>query len=231
MKATVVTCLLLHLISRGLDGREVRVGVLIPITGSFRVKRGITPAIRAAFAEINKQENLLGNILTYSIKDSGCNKTKAVGIAADLMTQPTVDAYIGPGCSVACLSAGMLAHYWNKPMVSYSCSSSDLEDRNTYSTFVRTQPFSRTYSKSTPTIMRILMKDYRWQRAAILATDSDVWRPMAVSLNNYFQANGIEILYFKIYDEKEDQNYAVNMMNEVMDKASSEYRHLHADVT
>lgn len=208
----LVTCLV-FLSSNAVVQKQVNVGVLVPITpritGGFHVGDGIRPAIKAAFDDINRDKNLLPALnLSYTIHDSSCDSVKALGIAADLMrSQPTVDAYIGPGCSIACLSNGLLAHYWNKPIISYSCSSSDLEDRDKYSTFARTQPFSRTYSQRTPSILLQIMRTFKWKRAAILAEDdtpASIWTPIAIDLNDHFKKNNITVSYFNVYKTTED---------------------------
>ena len=188
---------------------EVRVGVLVPITGGFQVGNGIRPAIKAAFDDINRDKNLLPALnLTYTIHDSSCDSVSAVGIAADLkQSSASVDGYIGPGCSIACLAAGLLAQYWNKPIISYSCSSSDLEDKTKYSTFARTQPFSRTYSQSTPSILLQIMRRYKWQRAAILAKDdgsTSIWVPMANNVMEYFKENNMTVSYYNVYKVADD---------------------------
>ena len=204
---TVVTCLVFCL-SNAVH-KEVRVGVLVPITGGFQVGNGIRPAIKAAFDDINRDENLLPALnLTYTIHNSACDSVTAVGIAADLkQASPPVEAYIGPGCSIACLAAGLLAEYWNKPMISYSCSSSDLEDITKYSTFARTQPFSRTYSQSTPSILLQIMRRYKWQRAAILAEDdgsTSIWVPIANNVMKYFKENNLTVSYYNVYKVADD---------------------------
>ncbi|KAH3826118.1 hypothetical protein DPMN_128011 [Dreissena polymorpha] len=51
---------------------------------------------------------------------------------------PHVNAYIGPACDAVCLPAGLLAAKWDKPMISYSCSSRALSNHGAYKTFART---------------------------------------------------------------------------------------------
>ncbi len=189
--------------------KEVRVGVLVPITGGFQVGDGIRPAVKAAFGDINKDKNLLPALnLTYTIQNSACDSVKAVGVVADLMrSSASVDAYIGPGCSIACLAAGLLAQYWNKPIISFSCSSLGLEDRSKYSTFARTQPFSRTYSQSTPLILLQIMRRYEWKRAAILARDdafTNIWAPIANNVVKYFKESNITVSYYNVYKKADD---------------------------
>lgn len=208
MIRSLVTCLVFWLSNAMRE--EVRVGVLVPITGGgFQVGNGIRPAIKSAFDDINRDENLLPALnLTYTIHNSACDSVSAVGIAADLKQSPaSVDAYIGPGCSIACLAAALLAQYWNKPIISYSCSSSDLEDKTKYSTFARTQPFSRTYSQSTPSILLQIMRRYEWQRAAILAKDdgsTSIWVPIANNVMKYFKENNLTVSYYNVYKVADD---------------------------
>ncbi|KAL9987193.1 hypothetical protein ACROYT_G001456 [Oculina patagonica] len=202
-----VTCLVFWL-SHAVR-KEVRVGVLVPITGGFQVGDGIRPAVKAAFGDINKDKNLLPALnLTYTIQNSACDSVKAVGIVADLMrSSASVDAYIGPGCSIACLAAGLLAQYWNKPIISFSCSSLGLEDKSKYSTFARTQPFSRTYSQSTPLILLQIMRRYEWKRAAILARDdafTNIWAPIANNVVKYFKESNITVSYYNVYKKADD---------------------------
>lgn len=232
MIRTLVTCLVLWFSDA--MRREVRVGVLVPITGGFQVGNGIRPAIKEAFDDINKDKNLLPALnLTYTIHNSACDSVSAVGIAADLkQSSASVDAYIGPGCSVACLSAALLAQYWNKPIISYSCSSSDLEDKTKYSTFARTQPFSRTYSQSTPSILLQIMRRYNWQRAAILATDdgpTSIWVPIAENVIQYFKQNNLTVSYNSIYKVAEDpetkQNDAERLLGETKKYARGKLIH------
>lgn len=202
-----VTCVQLWLSCAA--SKEIRVAVLVPITGTFQVGDGIRPAIKAAFDDVNNDENLLVGVnLTYTVQNSACDPVRAVGITADLMqSSASVDAYIGPGCSIACLSAGLLAQYWNKPIISFSCSSLDLQDRDKYSTFARTQPFSRTYSESTPLILYQIMRRFKWRRAAILAEDdglTSIWAPIANNVLNYFKSSNLTISYYNVYKVMDD---------------------------
>ena len=202
-----VTCVQLWLSCAA--SKEIRVAVLVPITGTFQVGDGISPVIKAAFDDVNNDENLLVGVnLTYTVQNSACDPVRAVGITADLMqSSASVDAYIGPGCSIACLSAALLAQYWNKPIISFSCSSLDLQDREKYSTFARTQPFSRTYSESTPLILYQIMRRFKWRRAAILAEDdglTSIWAPIANNVLNYFKSSNLTISYYNVYKVMDD---------------------------
>ena len=51
-----------------------------------------------------------------------------------------VDGLVGAACSIVCQPVGLLAASWNIPMVSFSCTSGSLADKETYPTFTRTCP-------------------------------------------------------------------------------------------
>ena len=48
-----------------------------------------------------------------------------------------LDGIIGPTCSGVCINVGLMAAAWNIPMVSQSCMSERLSDKNVYPTFSR----------------------------------------------------------------------------------------------
>ncbi|KAK3710027.1 hypothetical protein QZH41_012417, partial [Actinostola sp. cb2023] len=193
---------------------NIHLGILIPIHGSWSVGNGILPIVDKAVEAIEKLDLLHGYNISFTVNDSRCSSVMSSGLASDMVhSTPSVNAFIGPGCSGACLSAGLLAHYWNKPMISYSCSSSDLEKRWKYSTFARIQPFSRTYSDSTPLVLRKVMEYYRWKRAAIIAPyghkGDNIWEPIASRVRIHFLKSNITISYYKSelvpgYDAKSD---------------------------
>ena len=204
-------------------GKDIRLGVLLPITGSWSVGSGIIPTIDIAIEHIESQPNLLkGYNIAYVTQNSNCSVLEAVGRTADLLqSQPQIDVFIGPGCSRACLSAASLANYYNKPMISYSCSSIDLEDRVLYSTFSRTQPFSRTYSEKTPALLVILMQHFGWRRAAILAAKDEIWDPMAQKLRAEMQRQDMVVAYFHLYNNADKEASFPQMLEQVKRHARS----------
>ena len=48
-----------------------------------------------------------------------------------------LDGIIGAACSIVCQPVGLLAAAWNVPMVSYTCSSGSLSNKDVYPTFSR----------------------------------------------------------------------------------------------
>lgn len=183
------------------SSKEIRLGILLPVTGSWNVGTGIIPAIDIAIERIKSHPNLLeGFNFSYVVENSKCSFAEAIGKASDLLRlDPPIHVIIGPGCSMACLYVATLAKYYNKPMISYSCSSSRLADQTLYPTFCRTQPFSRMYAEEAPKILVKIMQLYRWKRAAILAADGNIWSPMAHSLKAEMRKKELHPELFLIY--------------------------------
>jgi hypothetical protein len=209
---------------------NIHLGILIPMKyGTWKVGTEIIPIIDRAIEEVKSRNILPGYNLTYTLNDSKCSSYEASGITADLKNaQARVDAYIGPGCSAACLSSGLLAHYWNIPMISYSCSSSSLMNRKKFSTFARTQPFSRTYSSVTPKALLKIMQHYRWTRAAIIAPygykGDNIWEPIASSVRMHFLNNNISVPYYKAQFVSGYNKEAESMRKKMLLAAKSEAR-------
>ena len=209
----------IHLVA----SETVQIGVLLPfsLSGQFQglgkaLELSIEPAIQDVYTQ-----NILSQDwnITYTITDGGCSKKTAVGRTYELSY---VDAFIGPACSDACLPAALLTSYWNKPMISYSCSSIELSDRFYYATFARTQPFSRTYSHQTPDILYQTMDFYNWTRAAIIGTEDNVWSPLAISLTQLFQRNNITLPFSGFYVPSSSFSYTT-FLSQIKDKARGGY--------
>ncbi|KAL9987194.1 hypothetical protein ACROYT_G001458 [Oculina patagonica] len=172
---------------------SIHLGVLLPTSrpGFAELGRALELAVEPAIQDVYNHSRLSREWnITYTVKDSACHKTIAVGKTYELQN---ADVYIGPACSDSCLSAALLASYWNKPMISYSCSSVELSERFFFPTFARTQPFSRTYLHETPDILLQAMIFYNWSRAAIISTEDHVWSPIAISMTEIFQRNNITV--------------------------------------
>lgn len=199
---------------------NIHLGVMLPTSRSGFSELGralelaIAPAIQHVYnhSRLSRQWNI-----TYTVKDSACHKTTAVGKTYELHS---ADVFIGPACSDSCLSAGLLASYWNKPMISYSCSSVELSKRFFYSTFARTQPFSRTYLDETPDILLQSMRVYNWTRAAIISTEDLVWTPVAISMTEIFQKNNISVPFKGFYVPSSSFSHNT-FLSQVKDKARS----------
>ena len=196
----------------------VHIGVLLPISrpGYSELGRALQLVVQPAIQDVFKHNTLTrGWNITYTIKDSACHKTIAVGKTYELQN---ADAFIGPACSDSCLSAALLASYWNKPMISYSCSSVELSNRGNFPTFVRTQPFSRTFTHQTPDLLYRAMVIYKWKRAAFISTEDRVWSPIAIAMAELFQKNNISVPFKGFYAPSVSFSYKT-FLNQVKNEA------------
>lgn len=199
---------------------NIHLGVLLPTSrpGFTELGRALELAVEPAIQDVYNHSRLSREWnITYTVKDSACHKTVAVGKTYELQN---ADVYIGPACSDSCLSAALLASYWNKPMISYSCSSVELSQRFFFPTFARTQPFSRTYSHETPDILLEAMKFYNWTRAAIISTEDHVWSPIAISMTEIFQRNNISVPFTGFYVSSSSFSHKT-YLRQVKDEARS----------
>lgn len=200
--------LLLQWLESSTPIREVRLGVLLPIgrKGFQRLGESLQYVIEPAVQHIYSQKilNPAEYNITYTIADSACNKLQAVHYTYDMRS---LDAFIGPACTESCLAAGLLAASFNKPMISYSCSSLDLGRREFYFTFARTQPFTRTYFYSTPFLLWKLMKHYQWNIAGIIVVEDNLWTPIAHALNLHLTNSNMTVGYYGVYTRSTNFEY------------------------
>ncbi|XP_068741213.1 atrial natriuretic peptide receptor 1-like isoform X3 [Montipora capricornis] len=197
---------------------DIHIGVLLPLSrpGYSELGRALQLVVPTAIHDVYKRRRLtLEWNITYTIKDSACHKTMAVGKTSELQN---ADAFIGPACSDSCISSALLASYWNKPMISYACSSEELSKRANFPTFARTQPFSRSYRDATPDILYVATSVYKWSRAAIIANEGSVWSPIATSMATLFQRRNISVPFKGFYTPSSSFSY-LSFMRQLKEEA------------
>jgi len=78
----------------------LRIGVLLPQTGSWYAGRTILGAARLAVDDINNDPTLLGNyVAELKWKDSGCAAPQGIGAMSAMVEDKNIGAVIGPGTS------------------------------------------------------------------------------------------------------------------------------------
>lgn len=217
-----LVCMFIYLVS----SQTVHLGILLPISrpGFSELGRALQLVVQPAIQDVYDHNTLTQEWnITYTIKDSACHKKIAVGKTFELQH---ADAFIGPACSDSCLSAALLASYWNKPMISYSCSSVELSNRYHFPTFARTQPFSRTYTHATPDILFRAMEFYKWKRAAIISTEDYVWSPIATSMTTIFQKHNVSVPFKGLFVPSSSFNYQT-FLSQVKDEARGKLSFFH----
>lgn len=206
MALKLVVFVLACLISSTSAVINLNMGILLPRVGpESNLADGLLLAAEVAIKRI-RNEGILNSsfALNFTELDTDCNRLKAV---EHVYNHRTMNAYIGPACSEACVSSGLLAATLNTPMISYACSSLELSNRQNYPTFARTQPYTRTYTDLTPDMILEMLKFNKWSRACIIATEDDVWSPLATILRTKLTGANMTVPYTGLYTANTVSNY------------------------
>ncbi len=76
----------------------LKLGLLLPITGSWEAGRTIPGAAALAVQRINADPSLLGGMrVEFVFEDVGCGTYRAVLGVQKLLSDPKIDAVFGPG--------------------------------------------------------------------------------------------------------------------------------------
>ena len=88
----------MFLTGRSYVPESVRLGVLLPISGSWRSGRAITGAATLAVERINRDASLLmGKTVEYIWLDGGCNASQSLAALTKLLEDANISAIVGPG--------------------------------------------------------------------------------------------------------------------------------------
>ena len=175
----------------GEDAKEVKIGVLLPMTGYWPIGKTSASAITIAVEKINKDPTLLlGYNMTFMWNDSMCLAAEGLNRAVEFRISG-VDAIIGDGCDIICEPAAILAASWNLPMISWGCESSKLSEKSIYQTFARTVG---SFSKMGGLFMSVLGY-FQWKSIGIIASTESIWQLATSGLMKIFLENDIEIRY------------------------------------
>ena len=187
--------------------KPIRLGVPIPWSGKNwdagpRFASGITIAVE----KINADPTLLpGYNVSFIWGDSKCDEKTSIGVMTDMLKDDDfpVNALIGPACSDGCRSGSFLSDHLNVPMVSYGCAASFLSETNKFPNFARTVG---VYSKSGRIFVE-LMKQYGWDRLAILTPTSGIWSSIMNGVSLDIESEkGLQVSYFQNFNKDSVSN-------------------------
>lgn len=171
--------------------KEVKIGVLVPMTGYWPIGKTSASAITIAVDKINRDPTLLlGYNMTFLWNDSMCLAAEGLNQAVEFRISG-VDAIIGDGCDIICEPAAILAASWNLPMISWGCESSKLSEKSIYSTFARTVG---SFSKMGGLFMSVLGY-FKWKSIGIIASTESIWQLAMTGLMKVFLQHDIDIRY------------------------------------
>lgn len=159
--------------------RNITIGLLLPEDPPWKLG-ALRSAAYLAIEWINDQSGLLReDKLKIVYKDSQCSAIRSAGEAAELHYKDDVDVYIGPHCSDSCAPAGLLAAYFKKPMISHSCSATDLSNKDIYPTFARTIFYARSDKENMLKALSNVMDLYKWKLISLIVSKKFAWNSLA----------------------------------------------------
>ncbi|XP_048580890.1 atrial natriuretic peptide receptor 1 isoform X2 [Nematostella vectensis] len=192
--------LTLSIIASFSDGHvvsDVRLAVLIPWTGNWPAGPRLASAVIVAIDAVEELGILPDHNITYVYRDSMCQTGPALNAMSDLrLEQPSVDAFIGPACSVGCTAGGHLSAHWNLPMISYGCLTADLTNKDLYPTTTRTVG---PLVQSGKFILRVTSY-FKWKRIAIITSTEQIWSQISSFVKQEFDSSeDSEVSYFQTF--------------------------------
>ncbi|XP_033750419.1 LOW QUALITY PROTEIN: atrial natriuretic peptide receptor 1-like [Pecten maximus] len=146
-------------------GAEFRLGMLSPFT---HPRLGWTNNAAAATIAIETAQSegiLSDHNITVVWKDDKCSGLGGAGNAVLLRDVDDVDVYIGPPCSSSTEPVGLLASFWNFPILSQASSDPILADKSVYKTLVRLGP---PFNKLGNAMVEFL-EYFQWRRIVVIS--------------------------------------------------------------
>ncbi|XP_060074687.1 atrial natriuretic peptide receptor 1-like [Ylistrum balloti] len=108
---------------------------------------------------------LTGHNITVVWRDDKCSSLGGAGNAVLLRDVDDVDVYIGPPCSSSTEPVGLLASFWNFPILSQASSDPGLADKSVYKTLVRLGPPFNKLGNA----MVELFEYFQWRRVVVIS--------------------------------------------------------------
>lgn len=187
--------------------RTFFLGFLFPWEGISHIGSHSAGAISVAIDMVHRdKDNQFPTLrahdhrFNFTWADTSCKQSNGLPLLLEMYyngvnNNQTVDAFIGPVCSVICEPAGHLITYWKIPIVSWGCTSSVLSDKSVYPTFART---TAPNARSAMIFSEILLtKEYK--HVTIFSSQERVWTLTAASLRGKFKDVGIEVTAFHAF--------------------------------
>lgn len=154
--------------------KNLTIGLFVPWTGWSAGQR-LASAAPIAIDKINADRTILPDYtINYEWKDCGCDKVMSAGGTVEFIKR-NYAAIIGPYCSDGCKPSGLIAGYYNVPMITYSCSTPDLSVKKDYPTTARTFAYARTDEKILIKNTLELMKLFGWKIFTVITEIAEPW--------------------------------------------------------
>eukprot|EP01135_Chromosphaera_perkinsii_P001757 Nk52_evm26s210 gene=Nk52_evmTU26s210 len=178
---------------------------LIPWTG-WSVGDTISGGVPLAVEYINNNATLLpGYTVKWNWKDSKCNAATAIAEATTMNTAHDADVIIGPACSTACEPTGLLAEFWDVPIISYACGLNTLSNKKLYPTFARTVGPLTKYGEA----FSAFINSQGWRKVAIVTSSNSLYSSAAQAILTELAKVNVTVQAFQVFNSLQDPTSAL----------------------
>ncbi|XP_066106127.1 retinal guanylyl cyclase 2 isoform X4 [Saccopteryx bilineata] len=142
-------------------------------------------AARLAIERINKDPSFdLGYSFEYVILNEDCQTSSA--LSSFISHHQMASVFIGPANPGYCEAAALLGNSWDKGIFSWACVNYELNNKNSYPTFLRT-------IASPIRVLVTVMEYFQWAHAGVISSDEDIWVHTANQVANALRSHGLPV--------------------------------------
>lgn len=189
----IVTVLVASLIAQpaqALKHKNITIGAIFPMAGSWAGGKACYPAVEMALFDINNRLDVLPDYtLQMDYKDSQCTPGLGTKVLYELLYNPPTKILVLTGCSIVSTFVAEAAKMWNLVVLAYGASSPALSNRDRFPTFFRTHPSATLHN---PTRVKLFQR-YKWKRIATIQVSMEVFTSTIDDLERKVKEANIEI--------------------------------------
>ncbi|XP_043548385.1 retinal guanylyl cyclase 2 isoform X2 [Chiloscyllium plagiosum] len=142
-------------------------------------------AAKLAVDRINKHSSLHNRYkLEHVVLQDDCQTSKALSNFVEFEEHASI--FLGPVNPGYCEAASLLGKNWDKGIFSWACVNFQLDNANSYPTFVRTL-------QSPVRVLFSVMKHFLWAHIGIVSSNENIWVDTANKVSNALRYNGLPI--------------------------------------
>ncbi|XP_044225470.1 retinal guanylyl cyclase 1 [Thunnus albacares] len=167
-------------------GTTFKVALVGPWTCDLLYSKALPDlAARLATSRINKDPYLnKGYWYDYTLINEDCKSSRALARFAGLDGYGA--AFLGPANPGYCSSAALYAKEWDVGILSWGCLKPNMENGETYPTFLRPLPLSSR-------VLFAVLRFFHWAHVAIISEETDLWEATGQELASSLRALGLPV--------------------------------------
>ncbi|XP_045204185.2 gamma-aminobutyric acid type B receptor subunit 1-like [Mercenaria mercenaria] len=176
--------------AEGLKDRNITIGGIFPMSGSWAGGQGCLPAVQMALEDVNLRDDILPEYhLNMDFDDSQCMPGLGTKVLYELLYNQPKKVIVLTGCSIVSTFVAQAAKMWHLIVLAYGSSSPALSNRDRFPTFFRTHPSATLHN---PTRVKIFQL-FKWKRIATIQETQEVFTSTVEDLEERVKAAGIEV--------------------------------------